>query len=175
MTHFIQKIIYDINIPSEAQSNWLWDEISRLQQYELEQIIETTLDAFSLPNKTIRLEQLELDLGDIQAEDLKNDLPKLLANALHKALEKQLSQSAGEIEEIKKQYFKDYDSPEASEIQAIVFFLQQGVLPETLKIQLDEGEVLDINTLFQKQLTENSTKFLQQLQSLRTDQDVTTC
>ncbi|MEY4904044.1 MAG: Contractile injection system tape measure protein, partial [Bacteroidota bacterium] len=171
MTHFIQKIIYDINIPSEAQSNWLWEEISRLQQYELEAIIETTLDAFSLPNKTIRLEQLELDLGDIQAEDLKNDLPKLLANTLRKALEKQLSQSAEEIEEIKKQHFKGYDSPEANEIQAIVYFLQQGILPETLKVQLEEGEVLDINTLFQKQLTENTTKFLQQLQPLRADQD----
>jgi|GEM_PF-6677984 hypothetical protein len=88
--HQIQKVRLEFEIERESEAVWFQNEMSRLFHAHLSKAIERVLDEFDVPGYVIRLDSLDLDLGVVAVDHMDHKLPKLLEDALRKALRDKL-------------------------------------------------------------------------------------
>lgn len=90
--------------------------------------IETVLNRYDTPNGFLTIEKLEIDAGNVSIEGLERELPRLVAEALEKAMQESqhadLRQSVAETTD----NFRQKTKPE-SLTEALLFFLENGTLP----------------------------------------------
>jgi hypothetical protein len=90
VSHLVERLELDIQAADEDQARQLLDRLSRLHRQALEGVIERVLDQLSPTDTVHRLEKLDLDLGEIPAEQLERLLPQRLESALRRALPSRL-------------------------------------------------------------------------------------
>ncbi len=91
--HVIGRQLFDLHFSSQKEAYNLQTKVSYLFREKLKSILEKNLTAVSTPGVVIRLDTLELDLGDIAYENLEDEFPKRFEDALKKSLDKQVEQA----------------------------------------------------------------------------------
>ena len=72
--HTIEKLTFDIQIPSEKQFNYISDLISSITEHELNAILDVILNKYNIQDQTIRIPEIILDLGNISETDTRNHI-----------------------------------------------------------------------------------------------------
>ncbi|MDQ3109390.1 MAG: contractile injection system tape measure protein [Bacteroidota bacterium] len=88
--HVIGRQLFDLHFYSQKEAYNLQTKVSYLFREKLKSILEKQLSAASSPGVIIRIDQLELDLGDIPYEQLEEEFPKRFEEALKKNLPAQV-------------------------------------------------------------------------------------
>lgn len=91
--HVIGRQLFDLHFYSQKEAYNLQTKVSYLNREKLKSILEKQLTAFSSPGVVIRLDQLDLDLGDIPYERIEEEFPKRFEDALKKSLAKQVEEA----------------------------------------------------------------------------------
>ena len=156
--HIIQKVSIDVSCHQEATGLVMHQQLG---EYLSNQVIHDLSDDFDklVPSGTvIRLDRLDLDLGDIKLANWQGDLKQKLLDQVRKQLEKA----------IKSTVYSAANTPNTQEDQGIVaqyiYFLKNGYFPWWAT-----GKRLD---LIEKALIEkgDSRVFRQLLEAIKTDQ-----
>jgi hypothetical protein len=85
--HTIEKLTFDIQIPSEKQFNYISDLISSITEYELNGILDVLLNKYNIQDQTISIPEITLDLGNISETDTRNHIISEFKNGLGKWFE----------------------------------------------------------------------------------------
>ena len=126
LTHIIHQQEIDLECASDEEARALQSEVSTLYYAQLLPVIEEIFTQLSPGDDTIRLEELELDLGDFTSETLGADLVKRARELLPPILEEKIRLASAQPEvpsaamSISKQ---------ESALQSISYFLVNGSLP----------------------------------------------
>ncbi|MEO5641903.1 MAG: contractile injection system tape measure protein [Bacteroidia bacterium] len=91
--HVIGRQLFDLHFYSQKEAYNLQTKVSYLNREKLKFILEKQLTAFSSPGVVIRLDQLELDLGDIPYERIEEEFPARFEAALKKSLAVQVEEA----------------------------------------------------------------------------------
>ncbi|MGB0929179.1 MAG: contractile injection system tape measure protein, partial [Chitinophagales bacterium] len=86
MKHLIKKQIFDIRMGNQQKASGVQDRISEVFRRKLTPIIEEILNRFSNPHQLIRIDKLELDLGEIGELYLEDELIRKISYELPFAL-----------------------------------------------------------------------------------------
>ncbi|MBS0423709.1 MAG: hypothetical protein JSR71_04615, partial [Proteobacteria bacterium] len=86
ITHRIDEFVFDCSYDSLAQANTLEAEISALLTDKLLPVIDSILDEFDQTGTVWRLDQVEIDLGDITSEDFYAELMSRVQEKLRERL-----------------------------------------------------------------------------------------
>lgn len=86
MSHLVDRLELEVHAADEDLARLLLDRLSRLHHQALEGVLARVLDQLSPPGSLHRLERLELDLGEIPADQLDQQFPQRLEQALRRAL-----------------------------------------------------------------------------------------
>lgn len=118
--HIIEKQIFQLQVASQKGSFERQQEISKLFWEVLSPEIEKVFDRFSEANKVMLLKKIELDLGIITPEQLKDVLVQKLVFALEEALNKEIISNPKNVEIItlKQRQFDQW-----------IYFLKMGIMP----------------------------------------------
>jgi hypothetical protein len=88
--HIIRRQVIEVEVPS-VESAWrIQERISQLYRYELTRILEEVFAGIANPGEVLRIDRLEVDLGNIKPGALEEDFAAKLREKLHE----QLSQAA---------------------------------------------------------------------------------
>lgn len=88
--HVIGRQLFDLHFYSQKEAYNLQTKVSYLFREKLKSILEKHLEAVSSPGVVIRLDQLNLDLGDIAYDNIEEEFPKRFEEALRKTLPAQV-------------------------------------------------------------------------------------
>jgi hypothetical protein len=86
-THIIKQQVFDVSFGSRDNAHKLQDELSALYRRELLPLIEALFTA-SAAGRSISIDTLEIDLGDIDYRNMSEELAEALKEKLKKELEK---------------------------------------------------------------------------------------
>ncbi|HVD96919.1 MAG TPA: contractile injection system tape measure protein [Cytophagaceae bacterium] len=121
--HVIKKLVMDLFVQKQKEAMKIQDNMISVAQHELVDIVEKVFSHYSIPDRMIEIDRLELNLGEIRADNLIKELSEKLSEKL-----------ANEF--YKKGFFTDNFSenvvPEKlfrSEQTLFVYFLKNGILP----------------------------------------------
>ena len=89
--HTIEKLTFDIQIPSEKQFNYISDLISSITEHELNAILDVILNKYNIQDQTIRIPEITLDLGNISETDTRNHIISQFKISLGKWFEEKFS------------------------------------------------------------------------------------
>ena len=89
--HTIEKLTFDIQIPSEKQFNYISDLISSITEHELNAILDVILNKYNIQDQTIRIPEITLDLGNISETDTRNHIISQFKIGLGKWFEEKFS------------------------------------------------------------------------------------
>jgi len=115
-----QKII--LNLSKREHAGALQASVSNLMQHDLQAGIDAVFNNAFPGNKIIRIDKLQLNLGDINQQNFENEFKAQLLNELAKGLSQQRDNLnyANSAEELSK---------EQSLINGLIYFLEKGYLP----------------------------------------------
>ncbi|MCK5666104.1 MAG: hypothetical protein KAI17_21590, partial [Thiotrichaceae bacterium] len=116
--------------------------------------------SFSADRTTIRLEKLELDLGSFSMDNLDTQFTEKLKKQLIKELKKELLHSPDAA--LQKNRKSTIQSQEESDIELVLYYLQQGVLPWWLA----DAEAFQLQTLLDKLFNYSADEFIHELERL---------
>lgn len=85
--HTIEKLTFDIQIPNENFYTPIADLISSITEHELSAILEGLLNKYNIQDQTIRIPEIELDLGNITQNETRNHLISKFKSSLEKWFE----------------------------------------------------------------------------------------
>jgi hypothetical protein len=88
--HVIGRQLFDLHFYSQKEAYNLQTKVSYLFREKLKFILEKHLEAVSSPGVVIRLDQLDLDLGDIPYDNIEEEFPRRFEEALRKTLPAQV-------------------------------------------------------------------------------------
>lgn len=88
--HVIGRQLFDLHFYSQKEAYNLQTKVSYLFREKLKFILEKHLQEVSSPGVVIRLDQLDLDLGDIPYDRIEEEFPKRFEEALKKTLPAQI-------------------------------------------------------------------------------------
>ena len=117
--HSLGKQTFAVHCDSESTALLLRSRLSECNRSLLIPVIERVLDECSLPGHHHRVEQLEVDLGNISLNELEELAPERLYRELKEALERALHRAAGTSTETEA----------VTQIRLIEHFLLSGTLP----------------------------------------------
>jgi hypothetical protein len=146
-THTIQRTIVELQLPTQDQAYERQSAISRLFQTALPKAMEAVFSAIVPSDSVVKLDRLEIDLGDIAEVDFTEDVFETrcvmaLEQALKQAISEQIAANSAEV------VFK---SSELSGFEAFVFFIQHGRLPWSFTMQSEEEWLFQVLTCIEKE------------------------
>ncbi len=84
--HIIRRQVIEVEVPS-VESAWrIQDRLSQLYRYELTRILEEVFTGIANPGEVLRIDRLEVDLGNIKPGTLEEDFAGKLREKLHEQL-----------------------------------------------------------------------------------------
>ena len=98
--HIIGKEVFHLELSKEKNSFRLQQQISRLCREKLHPGLEKLFDEHTNPEELIRIDYLEIDLGEINYEDLEGKLVDEVLRLLKSKLKAQIQQKSGKFESI---------------------------------------------------------------------------
>ncbi len=120
-THIIQKSHLKIKVRDQRTAYDIQSRVLNIFESKGMRALEQELDRLVPPGQVVVLDQLQLDLGHLQLDDLETTLPQLLATRLREVYEQAISQ-AGQAKTID---LKQIDA-QTSDLQLLMRFLDQG-------------------------------------------------
>ena len=94
--HHIRSLIFQLSIPDRENAKNIQDRFSAFAEAEIPQLMEQVLDKYDRPGQVIRMDRLEIDLGDIQTKDRDHGMREEFFRQLERALHDRLK--SGSIE-----------------------------------------------------------------------------
>jgi hypothetical protein len=91
--HVIGRQLFDLHFYSQKEAYNLQTKVSYLFRDKLKYILDKYLTEVSSPGVVVRLDLLDLDLGDIPYEDIDEEFPKRFEAALKKTLPAQIERA----------------------------------------------------------------------------------
>ena len=86
-SHFIRRFKFDFEVEDREKAKTTQEDLSRIFTNSLERILEEALDEFEVEGHLLRIQHLELDLGDLSEAYFESDLVDRFRNAIRKELE----------------------------------------------------------------------------------------
>lgn len=111
--HNIQRAVFDIGFFSSEKSHELQEKISSIFHSNLQQKIAQLFAEYSIPGETVQIEQLLLDTGRIEYEDVERELPARVIAALR-----------NELDKLKPDIYTNRDKQEYKVIRSATWYLQ---------------------------------------------------
>ena len=91
-THAIKKQVVEFKISNQEEAVKAQDRFGQICRHKITPILDSICSRYQVDYKTIRIDQLELDLGRIQLEQLEQQLPQLIASLFEEELRKRVHQ-----------------------------------------------------------------------------------
>ena len=147
--HIIKKQIIELNLSSQSDAFELQNEVSRIYRHKIIPLIDQLLSQFSNGDTIHRLNTLEVNLGNININNLEQELIAKVRAEISKQLEDKFS-SQTEIltttenqtdvgnsnnflnqqdHDFKDLQISDLDNNRGSQLEIFSYFLQTGILP----------------------------------------------
>jgi hypothetical protein len=143
-----QKVI--LQIPNRDDAFAMQSMVSYLLQNDLKTSLESALDSTFPRGKVVRIDTLQLDLGEINPQNFEQEFK----NRFVSALEKSLSAKSDSI--INSSGNESILSVAQSSVNALIFFLEKGYLPWYSSIQ----KMMDWEADLLQNLSKNEYRFL---------------
>ena len=102
--HIVKRLIFKLNFADRAQAWQLEHEVINIYKQKLEQLLDECFSELAGPDTEYRVDSLELDLGRIAPDKLRNELPLRFAEQLRKNSADNLSRTAEIISEEDRQF-----------------------------------------------------------------------
>jgi contractile injection system tape measure protein len=127
-SHIVQRQILDIEIAEQEKASDLQDRIARVYHAQVVPWIDKILSSFNLGNETLRIDSLQVDIGNLEENNLeesflrqlKPQLEEILTQIVYKSKENQ-TQEGVEIVPVK--------SNELQRVDVFYFYLKAGCYP----------------------------------------------
>jgi len=121
--HIIKRQTVEISINKNIDVWSLQQQISRMMTAQLIPLIDRYCGELSSANQIHRIEQLELDLGELDPDNFETDFANKFADALRRGLAKQINRLESDAR------FQHSSSAIASHLELFSLFVQRGLLP----------------------------------------------
>ncbi|WP_293082676.1 contractile injection system tape measure protein [Moorena sp. SIO4A1] len=95
--HIIKKQIIELNLSSQQGAFELQNEVSRLYRYKVLPLIDNLFNQFSDLDTIHRINTLEIDLGNIDINNLEQELIDKIIAQIQQQLEEQISHSSSSL------------------------------------------------------------------------------
>lgn len=92
-THRIKRQIMDLQLARRALAPIIQDQASRVHKHRLLPLIDRICTNASPPGQIDRIQRIELDLGEISASELEDELVTRLSRALTEALQREITRN----------------------------------------------------------------------------------
>jgi hypothetical protein len=123
MKHIIARQILEVQVPSEKDAAMIRRKISTIYKRKIVPLIESCCDQYGSPEKTYRIDRIELDLGKIDINKFEEQFSHKTAQEFKKTLAKKIqavnAKSPKEPEKKKK----------ASDAELLEHFIKTGAFP----------------------------------------------
>jgi hypothetical protein len=154
--HLIHRQILDLNYRNAIQARTDLAQWGEKFQSQLQPIIEEVLEEVDIPNQTIRIDKLEIDLGRVKA----NLDPDLLRIRLREELKTLILRKYPELSnpKIKKerpQYIPKDSFDQNKEVELLIYLLEFGRKPWWS----DQSSQSTIKSIFRKLIQEKNQAF----------------
>jgi len=123
--NIIQKQIIDLVVSDKNKAGFYYDDAKNLYYTELLPVIDQVLSEFSGIDQRIIIDTLYLDLGLIQAGDLKNSFKTILKKHLSEYLKANIGKPFSTSEDIL--YFSK--NQKSRDLEILIFYLNTGNIP----------------------------------------------
>ncbi|MFZ6010884.1 MAG: contractile injection system tape measure protein, partial [Bacteroidota bacterium] len=136
--HQIRTQRMELAFNSEVSAQALHDAVADLCKTTLGEVVERCLQSYYIPDTSLSIHLLEIDLGTIRFSEIRTELPARLEEALDRELAKLLmTPQAGHVEV----------RPASSvDLKAFEHFLDHGFLPWTCQRDISELVLESFNT-----------------------------
>lgn len=128
MKHVIQKQRFEISAPDVEHARHVQQFVSDLLYSSIIPLMDETFSDYSDDNTRIRVDKLELDLGEVVYEDFDQHFIQKMRTILRNTLEKEVSRQARQIQSPTSQKDKTATT-QISEREQLEYFLETGQLP----------------------------------------------
>ncbi|MEM6271164.1 MAG: contractile injection system tape measure protein [Bacteroidota bacterium] len=88
--HYVQRFTFDVQVGRKQDAKPVQDRLSAIFNNRLERMLERLLDELDDPSYIIKLNTIEIDLGEIKEDSLESDLYYKLKTALEKEIGKRV-------------------------------------------------------------------------------------
>lgn len=121
--HRIRRQVFEVTV-EDASAAWrVQTELARVQSRRLGGIIESCLSELSAPDRLLRIDSLEVDLGTLNPDNLEQELVEKLGPALRAALLQRIEQDRHDDALVGE------DPAVRSQLELVAFFARTGSLP----------------------------------------------
>lgn len=152
LTHHIQKLSFEISYDNAENALIFQQEISTLIKQKLSKLVEETFDKIALKDAILRINTLEIDLGQISYEQMKEKIPRKFQQILRDLIQKIL---------VDAKIYNDTNAelivPQFALVDVLLLYLQTGVLPWWIESSLagrKEEKIKGIEDIFKILLKE---------------------
>lgn len=156
--HVIKRQTIEITLAKQAEAWPVQQALSRIFRQQVPAVLDRCLTEASQPEVLHRIERLEIDLGELDADRLEADLLDKLVPALRQALKGKLNNKQAEINAL------------AQHLQLIEQFLREGTLPwwaDNVQRKVPENSLNELLTKAPKALRQLLIKLMQEPRSLQ--------
>jgi Contractile injection system tape measure protein len=161
MNHVIAKTVFNVTADNSLDGLALQQDLSRVFWQSLTEVIDKVFDDLKLTDKTLVIDTLELDLGQIDPKNWQTTVVEKLKEALQTALAR-LVVSAHNLPNAKDQTADATTVLQSHRLFDIwIHFLKTGTLPPSVSATLDEAiwrkaivETLTLSAYAEQQLLE---------------------
>ncbi len=144
--HVIQRTIVELQLPAEDKAHDRQSAISRLFQDALPKAMDAVFSAVVPPDSVLKFDRLVVDLGDIKEVDFSEQVfEKRYLVALEQALKAAIAQQLT-VESVENVF----SAPEVRAFETFVFFLKNGRLPWSFKVESEENWLFQVLTAVEK-------------------------
>ncbi|EAY31821.1 contractile injection system tape measure protein [Microscilla marina] len=91
--HVIKKQVFEVAVAGEEKAQAMQNNLGAIFQKRILPLINETLNRLSPPNVLHRIDKLEIDLGQIRANHLEEDIAQQVKRVLEKVLQKGIAQA----------------------------------------------------------------------------------
>lgn len=120
--HCVKRVVFELTVEAEVQAQRLHDELGHLHRTRVVPLLEQCLAGLAEDDELIRIDTLELDLGNIRADVFEDGLVGELADRLSPALR----QGAAEA---RSRAASSQESVRMSRLEMFVTYARTGCLP----------------------------------------------
>lgn len=157
--HQIRSQRLELFLDNESKAGQLQQRMIDLCQHELQQMMETCLDASCPPDKIIRFKKVEIDIGNMDIDELLSEWPQRVIHALRLALADALRNASANGIEITTMRFGQLD--------CIAHYFRFGYLPWS-------DQQTDVAVLLQETLKQEPDALAQLMRTLGSSLSVRT-
>jgi hypothetical protein len=124
--HLVYKQKVTLHLPRKDEAAAFQERVSKLLRNELNESLERILDEAFPPDKIIRIDSLQLDLGNISAQNFESEFKKQFVDVLTKSL----ASKRDSISDSGSTTGQETVLSKAQSLEnALIFFLERGYLP----------------------------------------------